>query len=373
MNRIDELSRTSYYRILINLWLMLRLSLIGAVFTTMVAVVVVARHDIDASLAGFALSFALQYTVAVEWTIRQFSATQLAMNSTERVLEYSTMETESQEGQHVPAAWPMHGAVDIQDLVVAYESGETVLKGITMHIKPGERVGIVGRTGAGKSTLSLALFRLLEATSGAISIDGVDIDTMRLADLRSRLTMIPQDPVLFKGTLRSNLDPFDQHSDSDLCDALRRVHFVRSEQRPDEARSQANNDHFSLLSMPISPGGHNLSQGQRQLLCIARAVISRPKILIMDEATSSVDMKTDAAIQESIRHCFTNSTLLVIAHRLSTLADFDRIFVVDAGKVTEHGSPRELLQKKGPFWDLVQESGAKTNLEDRILQTSDGN
>ncbi len=370
MDKLDDYAKTTYYRDLCNFWLTFRLSLIGAIFTTFVAAFIVARQDIDASLAGFALSFALQYTEAVEWTIRLFSSTQLAMNSTERVLEYSNMEIETQHGQPVSAAWPVRGEVSIQELFIRYRSGETVLKGISMHIEPGERVGIVGRTGAGKSTLSLALFRLLEAASGAIFIDGVDIAAIRLEDLRSRMAIISQDPVLFGGTIRSNLDPTKENSDSDLYDALEQVHFTtsvgseNSSERSDQSRTNGIAD---LLSKPISNGGRNLSQGQRQLLCLARAVISRPKILVMDEATSSIDMKTDAAIQASIRRCFAASTLIVIAHRLSTLADFDKIFILDAGKVVEHGSPRDLLLRKGAFWDLVQESGEKKGLEERIL------
>lgn len=388
MDRIDEYASTSYHRSLFSLWLMLRLNLIGAIFTTMVAAVIVVRRDIDASLAGFALSFALQYTVAVEWTIRQFSATQMAMNSVERVIEYSEMETESRDGHPVPAAWPASGRVDIHDLVVGYKSGKSILKGITMHIEPGERVGIVGRTGAGKSTLSLALFRVLEATSGTISIDGIDVAKIRLHDLRSRLTIIPQDPVLFTGTFRSNLDPFNEHTDSEMCDALERVHFSRTstittedpgeEEEAAMAAAAAHDEEdensqtgpLDLLSKPVSQGGHNLSQGQRQLLCMARAVIARPKILVMDEATSSVDMKADAAIQKSIRQCFHDSTLIVIAHRLSTLADFDKIFVLEAGEVIEHGSPKDLMLQGGAFWDLVQESGDRVGLKKAIFSSS---
>ena len=190
------------------------------------------------------------------------------MNSTERILEYSVMDTEPCDGQLISAAWPTSGRVDIQDLVVSYTSGEIVLKGITMHVGPGERIGIVGRTGAGKSTLSLALFRFLEAVPGKIIIDGSDIASIRLHDLRSRLSIIPQDPVLFTGTFRSNLDPLNKHKDSDLCDALKMVHFALSSGSEDQSKvddGDAKIDFSGLLSRDITQGGHNLSQGQRQL------------------------------------------------------------------------------------------------------------
>ena len=295
------------------------------------------------------------------------------MNSTERILEYSVMDTEPRDGQSVSAAWPTRGRVDIQDLVISYQSGDVVLKGITMHIEPGERVGIVGRTGAGKSTLSLALFRFLEATAGKISIDGIDIASIRLHDLRSRLSIIPQDPVLFTGTFRSNLDPLNKHKDSDLCDALKMVHFALSSGSEDQIKGDVEDATIGfseILSRDITQGGHNLSQGQRQLLCLARALLSRSQVLIMDETTSSVDMKTDAAIQKSMRQCFEGSTLIVIAHRLRTLVDFDQIFVLEAGKIIEHGSPGELLLRRGAFWGLVQDSGDHVTIEQSIHSAS---
>ena len=175
--------------------------------------------------------------------------------------------------------------------------------------------------------------------------------------------------MLFTGTFRSNLDPFNEHTDSELCDALERVHLDLSTGREGEvsASDQGTKSGFlGLLPHHIHQGGHNLSQGQRQLLCMARAMISRHKILIMDEATSSVDMETDAAIQKSIRGCFKDCTLIVIAHRLSTLVDFDKIFVLEAGRVVEYGSPEALLLRKGAFWDLVQESGERETLEKMI-------
>lgn len=240
----------------------------------------------------------------------------------------------------------------------------------------------MGRTGAGKSSLTLALFRFLEARSGSIHIDGLDIAKIKLHDLRSRLAIIPQDPVLFSGTIRSNLDPFNRHSDDELRDSLERVHLISGTggtvtpvgpsssadgvDTAATATTTANNTNaFNDLTSPISEGGLNLSQGQRQLLCLARAIVSRPRVMVLDEATSAVDMATDALIQQSIREEFTDATLLVIAHRLSTIADFDRILVLGDGKVAEYGSPRELWERdggRGVFRGMCEESGEKERL-----------
>lgn len=352
--------------------MMLRLNLVGAAFATTVAAVIVIREEIDASLAGFALSFALQYTIALEFTIRQFSNTQLSMNSMERILEYSQIVTENQLGHQVPAAWPAEGALEIRDLVVGYTPEEPVLKGISIKIEGGERIGVVGRTGAGKSTLTLALFRFLEASSGQILIDGIDISKVMLQDLRNRLAIIPQDPVLFTGTVRSNLDPLDEYTDFELRRVIEKLQTPTANTIPacstDVSHKAASENPLSSLSFPISEGGYNLSQGQRQLLCLARAIVSRQKIMVMDEATSSVDKPTDILIQKSIREGFENSTLIVIAHRLSTVADFDKILVLSDGKVVEFDEPRALLDKRGMFWELVQQSGENAVLEDVIYR-----
>lgn len=236
----------------------------------------------------------------------------------------------------------------------------------------------MGRTGAGKSSLTLALFRFLEARAGSIHIDGLDISKIKLHDLRSRLAIIPQDPVLFSGTVRSNLDPFDKHSDAELRDSLERVHLIGGTDGTatpttdgsaagggGAANNNANANVFADLHSPISEGGLNLSQGQRQLLCLARAIVARPKVMVLDEATSAVDMATDARIQRSIREEFTASTLLVIAHRLSTIADFDRILVLSDGVVAEYGSPRELWERdggRGVFRGMCEESGERDKL-----------
>lgn len=355
-----------------------QLNVVGALFAFLVAAVIISIRDIDASLAGFALSFALQYTSAIISAIRGYANLEMAFNATERIVEYTELKTEDQGGEKPPAAWPTEGRVEVSNLVAAYaEDLPPVLKGLSFTVEGHQRVGVVGRTGAGKSSLTLALFRFINCREGTVYIDGIDTSKISLHELRSRLAIIPQDPVLFSGTVRSNLDPFDDHTDAELYDALERVHLISGTGAPSRDPTlvangsisgtatpmETNKNIFTSLSSKISEGGLNLSQGQRQLLCLARAIVSHPKIMCLDEATSAVDMQTDVLIQRSIREEFGDSTLLVIAHRLSTIADFDRILVMSEGKAVEYDSPRALLEKKGVFYDMVQNSGEKEQLE----------
>ncbi|KAF4592006.1 ABC transporter, transmembrane domain, type 1 [Ophiocordyceps camponoti-floridani] len=376
---LDSWDSLSIHVWLLNRWLGIRMALVGTVFTTLVGVIVVVSPLVDAAMAGFTLSFALDFSGNMLMAIRGYATLELDMNAAERIVEYTEVETEDQGGDDPPAAWPTSGRVEVQDLVAAYAADlPPVLKGVSFEIADNERVGVIGRTGAGKSSLTLALFRFIEARSGRVLIDGLDIADISLGSLRSRLAIIPQDPVLFSGTVRSNLDPFNQHTDDELRDSLSRVHLIGSEPGTPspEAGSGSesapqNTNIFRDLYSGISESGGNLSQGQRQLLCIARAIVSRPKIMVLDEATSAVDMATDALIQRSIREQFGDSTLIVIAHRLSTIADFDRILVLDDGRVEEFGSPKELWHRPGGlFRAMCDHSGEKDRLVDVITGRS---
>jgi ABC-type multidrug transport system fused ATPase/permease subunit len=405
--RVDVFAQRTFYNWVFNRWVGVRMSVLGAIFTTLVGVVVISVRGIDAALAGFALSFSLSYTGNVIWALRRYSNTELDMNSTERIVEYTKLPIEDQGGAHPPAAWPTDGRVEVDDLYVTYAPDlPPVLKGITFDVKPRERVGIVGRTGAGKSSLTLALFQFIRATSGTIFIDGTDISKMNLCQLRRRMAIIPQDPVLFSGTIRSNLDSFNEFTDAELHEALQRVHLVSNMESSSDSRSSSaasdNANVFANLDSKVSEGGLNLSQGQRQLLysspapiyklptdhlcssCLARSIVSQPKILVLDEATSAVDMETDSLIQKSIQEEFTDCTTLVIAHRLHTVIDYDRILVLGDGKVLvriiliiacfslamtddhtkEYDSPAKLIQARGAFYEMVQESGESEALEE---------
>jgi ABC-type multidrug transport system fused ATPase/permease subunit len=399
--RIDGFCKATMNLSLLGRWIGWNLSVAGTVFAVSVVAFVLARAGNDAALAGFILNFVMDFSNLVLMVTRAYSTLELEMNAVERVVEYSEIETENLEGEKPPAAWPTQGRLEVNDLVVSYASDlPPVLKGISFETRAAERIGVIGRTGAGKSSLTLALFRFLEAQSGTIHVDGLDISKLKLEDLRSRLAIIPQDPVLFSGTIRSNLDPFDSHTDEELHDCLRRVHLVSDSDSetntvaaqngsppPEPANlsvpegslsvpqasaptSRAstpgprNINVFRDLSSLVSEGGQNLSQGQRQLLCLARAIVARPKIMVLDEATSAVDMATDTLIQRSIREEFGGSTLIVIAHRLSTIADFDRILVLSDGQIAEYGTPRELWDfgTSGVFRSMCEESGEKEKL-----------
>lgn len=306
-----------------------------------------------------------------------------------------------------PGNWPSKGAVEFIDYGTRYRPDlPPVLKGLTFKIKPEEKVGIVGRTGAGKSSLALALFRGLEADTGKILIDDVDVSLIGLQDLRENITIVPQDPTLFTGTIRTNLDPFGLYTDEEIYTSLRRVHLIgatsgtatpipqlssntETDDRPilptleltpsnaaeggletaDLSRvltnaQDENANVFKNLSSPIAESGSNLSQGQRQLLCLARALLKAPRVLMMDEATASIDYATDAKIQTTLRE-LTGSTIITIAHRLNTIIDYDKILVLDKGEVVEYDAPWELLKSEGGvFKGMCEKSGEMNGLRE---------
>jgi len=348
---IDSHLAAWWYSALFKRWLGFRMAMIGSLLTTAVGVLVVAR-GVDASLAGFAMSFSLQFAAAISSAVNRSSNTELNMNSAERIVEYANLAVERDDGVKAPDSWPSQGSIEIKDLVVRYAPDlPPVLKGFNFSAAPGERIGIIGRTGAGKSSFTLALFRLLEAEEGSITIDGYNISKFSLRDVRGKLAIIPQDPTLLSGTIRENLDPFNHFSDETLKMALQKVCLAEP---------------TFCLSTSVGQGGLNFSHGQRQLLCLARLLILKPKIIVLDEATSAIDRPTDLLIQQSIREQFVGITLIVIAHRLSTVADFDKIVVMSDGRNTECGSPHELMEVKGLFFDLVQESGDVNNIRSLI-------
>ncbi|KAJ2085402.1 hypothetical protein EV179_006307 [Coemansia sp. RSA 487] len=279
-----------------------------------------------------------------------------------------------------PALWPKSGNVEIENLVAEYVPGVPVLHGISLSVRHGEKIGVVGRTGAGKSTMSLALLRFIEASKGRVVLDGVDISTIGLEDLRRNITIIPQDPVLFNGTVRYNIDPFEEYPDELIWDALRRTHLTREQSSQTTSASASimedtNTDGelalermtgiFGSLDDEIKQNGQSLSLGQRQLVAMARALVRRSKLIIMDEATASVDFDTDKKLQRTIRgYEFANSTLFCIAHRLRTIIDYDRVLVLDKGKVIEFDTPKNLLRKKdGTFRRMCEKTGEYEYLE----------
>ncbi|KAJ2515237.1 hypothetical protein H4217_005301 [Coemansia sp. RSA 1939] len=296
--------------------------------------------------------------------VRVYSDNEMNMNPIECIMQYLNVTQEAalkSDSANKPAAtWPNRGDVQIENLVVKYVPGVSVFHGISLSVEHGKKIG------AGKSTISLALLRLIEASKGQIVLDGVDISKIGLEDLRSNVTIIPQDPVLFNGTIRFNLDPFGEHPDELLWNALSRTKLVRqtnpltnSDNNLDLPVSEHMVGIFSSLDAEIKENGQNILAGQRQLVALACALFRRSKLIIMDEATASVDFDTDNRIQRIIRGSeFANSTLFCIAHRIRTIIDYDKVLVLNDGKVAEFDTPYNLLQNKnGIFASMCKETG----------------
>lgn len=351
----------------INRWLSSRFNILSSALVGITAAAML-MAPVSASTAGFALGFVSTIMHNLLFVVRRFVQLEQSMVALERIKEYSEIPPEAAE--HIepgpPEDWPANGAIEVQDLVIRYAPDlPDVLHGLNFSVRPGEKVGIVGSTGCGKSTLALSFFRFVEPTKGRIVIDDVDISTLGLTDLRSRIMIIPQDPTILSGTLRNTLDVFDEYSDAEIYEALRRVHLLTDDNGATSAASSSeatvvgerNVNVFSDLNYPVTEGGDNFSTGEKQLLCMARAILRRNKILLMDEATASIDAETDTMISETIRTEFTDSTILTIAHRLHTIIDFDKVIVMDKGSIAEMGSPYELLRKKGRFYKLCKATG----------------
>uniref|UniRef100_A0A3Q1C9L1 Multidrug resistance-associated protein 4 n=1 Tax=Amphiprion ocellaris TaxID=80972 RepID=A0A3Q1C9L1_AMPOC len=307
------------------------------------------RDGLEAGEVGLVLTYALTLVGNFQWTVRQSAEVENMMTSVERVVEYTELKSEApwETQRRPPPDWPSKGLVTFEQVSLSYSTdGPIILKDISATFEPNEKVGIVGRTGAGKSSLISALFRLAEP-QGKISIDGVVTSEIGLHDLRKRMSIIPQDPVLFADTVRKNLDPFNQHSDEDLWKALEEVQLKSVvEELPGK------------LETVLAESGSNFSVGQRQLVCLARAILRKNRILIIDEATANVDPRTDELIQKAIRDKFRECTVLTIAHRLNTIIDSDRILVLDGGTIQELDRPFTLLQnKEGALYKMVQQLG----------------
>lgn len=302
---------------------------------------------------GLAITQAITLIGMCQWGMRQTAELENQMVSVERIQEYIELPSEppmeTAANLKPDTNWPHEGSIKFEDLSLWYVKGEDqILKDLTFEIKPKEKIGIVGRTGAGKSSIIQALFRLAPI-EGTIKIDGIDTKTLGLKDLRSKISIIPQDPVLFSGTLRSNLDPFEEKSDTEIWTALEQVELK------EEVKSLTGG-----LECKMNDAGSNFSMGQRQLVCLARAILRNNRILILDEATANVDAETDGFIQKAIRQKFSHCTVLTIAHRLHTVMDSDKVLVMDAGKIVEYGHPHELLQSNGTLSKLLDKTGSST-------------
>ncbi|KZT61359.1 ABC protein [Calocera cornea HHB12733] len=381
-------------------WLAIRLDFLGALMILAVGIMAVVQvNGLTPAQAGLVLSYMTSLTQAFSMMTRQSAEVENNMNAVERVVHYTHEGYIAQEADyHIPekappADWPREGAVKMENVRLRYRPGlDEVLKGVEWNVRAGEKVGVVGRTGAGKSSLLIALFRLVELSGGKITIDGLDIADMGLQDVRSRLSIIPQDPLLFSGTIRSNLDPFGLYDDARLWDALRRSYLVESPALPVSSASSitaaslhepihedtttlleskeedpletaaAARSRFHLDSL-VDSEGSNLSVGERSLVSLARALVRDAKIIVLDEATASVDLETDEKIQKVIREDFKDRTLITIAHRLRTILSYDTILVMDNGCVAEHGTPLELFMQEGGIFSGMCERSNITREE----------
>ncbi|XP_050370622.1 ABC transporter C family member 12-like isoform X2 [Argentina anserina] len=338
-------------------WLAIRLETLGGIMIWVVATFAVmqnarAENQVQfASTMGLLLTYTLNITSMLSDVLRRASRAENSLNAVERVGTYIELPSEAPaviESNRPPHGWPSSGSIKFEDVVLRYRPGlPPVLHGLSFKVSASEKLGIVGRTGAGKSSMINALFRIVEIEKGSILIDGFDVGKFGLADLRKVLSIIPQSPVLFSGTVRFNLDPFGEHNDFDLWEALERAHL----------KDVIGRNPFGLDAQVLE-GGENFSVGQNQLMSLARALLRRSKILVLDEATAAVDVRTDALIQKTIREEFRSCTMLIIAHRLNTIIDCDRILVLDAGQVVEQGSPDVLMVTEvSTFSKMVRSTG----------------
>ncbi|KAF9490797.1 ABC protein [Pleurotus eryngii] len=352
---IDLENRALFLTVTTQRWLAIRLDFLGSIMVFIVALLaIVGISGISPAEIGLVLTYTTSLTQLCGLVTRQSAEVENYMNSVERVVHYSRGDLIEQEAPYEieatkpPTTWPTHGAIKFRDVFLSYRPGlPQVLRGISLDIRGGEKIGIVGRTGAGKSSLALALLRIVECT-GSITIDGVDISHIGLKDLRANISIIPQEPLLFSGTVRSNLDPFSLYDDAILWDALRRSSLLgnpsgkKNALAPDVLASSHAHGRIGLDSV-IEPEGANLSVGERSLLSLARALVKDARVVILDEATASVDLETDSKIQETIQSEFRSRTLLCIAHRLRTIISYDRILVLDGGSVAEFDTPSSLF------------------------------
>ncbi|KAJ3100106.1 hypothetical protein HDU97_002488 [Phlyctochytrium planicorne] len=385
LDLVNISNRAFFYLWGANRWLSVRLAIISGSLVLMCGIsVTLARDHLDAGLVGIALTLALRVMEFLKNAVKCYGSLEMHIQSVERLKEYTEIEQEAPfviENHRPPPNWPSKGEIQIKNLSMHYNSNSPpVLKNLTLTVERGSKLGIVGRTGAGKTSLSLSLFRIVEPSTGSIVIDGIDISTIGLKDLRTRLTIIPQDPTLFQGSVRSNLDPFDEHTDDQILEALENVKFYNTLQRSKDIPVEGSEDDVRIevdgvttvtsfdirsfsLNSSVSEGGTNFSQGQRQLLCLTRALLKRTKIMVLDEATASVDNETDTKIQEAIRNeTFSQTTIITIAHRLRTVIDYDKILVLDEGKIAQHGSPLELMSTEGIFKTMCEETGEFSDL-----------
>ncbi|KAI8552981.1 hypothetical protein RHMOL_Rhmol06G0309700 [Rhododendron molle] len=357
MELIDGHSRPNFYTAAVMEWLCFRLDMLSSITFafSLVFLISIPTGTIDPSIAGLAVTYGLNLNMLQAWVIWNLCNMENKMISVERILQYTSIPSEPPlviEENRPDGQWPAHGEVVIQDLQVRYAPRmPLVLRGLTCTFRGGMKTGIVGRTGSGKSTLIQTLFRIIEPAAGQIQIDGINISSIGLHDLRSRLSIIPQDPTMFAGTVRTNLDPLEEYTDEHIWEALDKCQFG------DEVRKKE-----GKLDSAVTENGENWSMGQRQLVCLGRVLLKKSKVLVLDEATASVDTATDNLIQQTLKQHFSDCTVLTIAHRITSVVDSDMVLLLDNGLIEEYDTPTKLLENKSSsFSKLVAEYSTRSS------------
>jgi ABC-type multidrug transport system fused ATPase/permease subunit len=355
---LDDNQRAYFLTFSANCWLAFRLEFAGTLIVVIASALAVLGRpssgagtsvetssgagtsvETYAGLAGLAISLTLSITQSINWSVRMASDLESQMVSVERIHDFITMpkEKEHHTAGDPPSTWPARGDISFVNVSMRYREGlPLVLKSVSLDICGRSKIGVVGRTGSGKSSLVAALLRLVEISSGQVLIDGIEVGSIGLFALRSRISVIPQDPVLFAGTIRLNVDPFSQHTDLVLSETLRNVGLVGVS-----------------LDDNVEDEGANLSVGQRQIICIARALVEKAAIIVMDEATASVDMESDALIQHAVRRISHAATTITVAHRLNTILDSDKVLVMSDGCVAEFDTPTRLLENRDSMFSAL--------------------
>ncbi|KAJ1731156.1 hypothetical protein LPJ61_002673 [Coemansia biformis] len=374
--RYDVYFSADFTRRSVSRWVRIRIGIVSSLVSFATALLILANISaMSSGLAGFFLIYAISFWAESNVAVVKYTDLEISLSCVERMHQYIDIDHEAPSAtaadSMLPPGWPQKGTLEVSGLFAGYTEDVPVLHNLTFAIRHGEKVGVVGRTGAGKSTLAQALLRLIEAAAGRIELDGVDIAGVGLERMRQGVAIVPQEPVLFNGTVRFNLDPLGDHPDTLMLDALmldalRRTLLLRGPPGGDDSASVAA---FGSLDDAVTENGRSLSLGQRQLVALARALVRRSRLVIMDEATASVDFATDAGVQQAIRGAeFADSTLICIAHRLRTVIDYDRIMVLDEGQIVEFDTPARLLRRDGGLFRRMCEASGELALLERLAR-----